>query len=210
MDGTTTEQAIADVRSYIDDRQGRRWDRQQVVRALHSALSSCLERYARAGGDRFEREIEVTTDGADGVSLVAYEPIAIRRVLAVTSSGTAPIHGADPGLRGSYDTQSRDLIIRYVPHPLLPQDDTDPLVSSLAGDQRPWPAFERWVCMRAGLELGITDKDQRDDLKEAEAALRVERCWTPNGSRARCPGRARHRSRWCARYASFGSRPSTA
>lgn len=164
MDAVTLSEAVADVRSYLDDRQGRRWDANQVRRALHSALSSCVELYAVKGGDRYDVEISRTTDGENGVLLEEEAPLAIRLVL-LDGQWQSPLRAADPSLRGTPDEEDRDLIIRYTAQPALPTADTDYLLGA-----RAWPVMERWVCMRAALELGITDKDQRADLeRQAEA-----------------------------------------
>jgi hypothetical protein len=176
MDGVTLGDAIADVRGYIDDREGRRWDRDQVVRAIHSALSSCMELYGRHGGERFDVEAEVTST-SDGVSLITQDPLAIRHLLLQNSGAgtwTTPIHAADPRHRGAPDTSTRTMLVRYMPRPAMPMQDDDVLMGLIPGNQRPWPAFERWVCMRAAMELGITDKDDRAGLHMAEETRRVE------------------------------------
>lgn len=175
-DGTTMVKAIADVRSYIDDREGRRWDREQCVRAIHSALSQCMEHYARAGGERFDVEESITTVGTTGVSLIEQDPLTIRTVHLTDASGgwRVRLRAADMGQVYTPDTETRYLVLRYVPRPKLPQQDDDVMCGLIPGTQRPWPAFERWVCMRAAMELGITDKDSREDLYAAEDRLRVE------------------------------------
>lgn len=179
-DGATVKQCVSDVASYLDDTRHRRWTEDQVIRGLQGALSSCMEVYARCGGDRFDQEVEVTTDGASGVSLREQDPLSIKRVVYSFGDGqwSHPLHAADPGTRGVTDTSNRDLLIRYVPRPLMPTAVTDILVGLIPGDQRPWPAFERWVCMRAARELGIKDKDDRAQLAVAEAKIEREVCAT--------------------------------
>lgn len=176
MDGTTLVQAIADVRGYIDDSEGRRWDRDQCKRAIHSALSGAMELYGRTGGDRFDVEGSFSAVGADGVSLITENPIAIRQVLIADGADgwTWAVRAADPAVRGVADTSTRTLTIRYMPSPLMPEHDDDVLCGLIPGVQRPWPAFERWVCMRAARELGIKDKDERSELHAAEAKLEAE------------------------------------
>jgi hypothetical protein len=164
----TLEEAITDVRSHIDDRQSRNWTDNQVRRALWRALSGCLSEYARAGGERFDVEAERTSDGENGVLLVEEAPILIRHVL-LDEEWRTPIRAVDPSIRGTTDTTSRDLIIRYVPAPTLPQDDTDHL---LGADE--WPAMDGWICAKAAIYLGVSDNDDRPGLERAEARLRAE------------------------------------
>lgn len=171
MNGTTLDEAIADVRGYIDDRLSRRWTDAQITRALHSCISSCLEDYAARGGDRFDDEVTVTAVGGVGVSLLTLDPLKIRAVLVNEVTGgpwTFPLHSADPEIRGTVDTTTRPLLIRLVKRPPMPQLGTDKLIGVVAGESRPWPAFERWVCMCAALELRTTDDDPRNTLASIE------------------------------------------
>lgn len=173
----TLEEARADVRSYIDDRNGRRWSDDQLKRTLHGAVSACMEQVAAAGVDRFDDEINVDTSASTGAaSLMLHDPIAVRAVLvAQTSSGpwSYELKPADPKRRGALDTESRSLLVRLVKRPPMPEADTDLLVGCDDGAARSWPAFDRWVCMVAALDLTPTDDDPRMTLISREREMRA-------------------------------------
>ncbi len=175
---TTLGEAIEDVRGYLDDRQGRRWTDAQVTRALHSALSQCVSEYGSRGGDAFDEEINVTTVASVGVSLAVYDPLLIRAVILSMNVGgpwTSPIRRCTIDTRGIPDETARDLLIRIVRRPTLPQETTDMLVGVDVGAARPWPAFERWVCTCAALELRTTDNEPMETLMDVNQRLE-EKC----------------------------------
>lgn len=173
---TTLTEAIADARSHIDDTLGRRWTDAQVTRALHSCVSSCIEEYAARGGERFDEDVEVDTDASGEVELLTYDPLTIRSiVLAVDTAGwTTPIDECDAASRGMPDLTERTLKIRLVKRPPMPEAGSDLLVGVTSGAMRSWPAFDRWVCMRAAQELGTKDDKVRAALDLVEAKKRTE------------------------------------
>jgi hypothetical protein len=178
MDSITLDEAIADVRSYIDDVRARRWTPAQVTRALGGALSECVEEYAGKGGDRFLEDIDVQTTATTGaVSLFAYDPIDVRAVLVRPSASAVAnftIRRGDTAALGALDSQARRLRLRITRRPLLPKSGTDLLVGGEDGKARAWPAFERWVCMVAGLDLLPKDNDPNLTLMRRESELRAK------------------------------------
>lgn len=174
----TVSEARTTVLEHLDDESGVRYARltgantenfAKIDRALRSALSRCVDDYVRAGGDRLDEQISVTTDSADGtVSLAAYDRPTIRNVLVSVNSGSYfyPLQSQDKFSRGTPDTTARDLSVTIVRSFTLPaiRDTSDALVSAGDGSAQSWDAFDHWVCARAALQLGIKDDELRQSL----------------------------------------------
>lgn len=168
----TLAEARTFVREYLDDRAGKRWSTSVVDLALRTALSACVDDYRAEGGDRFDEDADVTT-GSDGtVSLASYDPLDVAAVLADVSGGYVPIMGGDRYALGQVDQTARDLRVVLVRRYAVPTDPDDLLVGVSTGAARSWPAFDQWVCARAALQLGTTDDDRRQALRESLAECR--------------------------------------
>ncbi len=165
----TLAQARLFVREYLDDRSGRRWGDSTVDLALRTALSACVDDYRAEGGDRFDEDADVSTDSTGAVSLASYDPLDVSAVLVDVSGGFVPVRGGDRYALGQADATARDLRVVLVRHHDVPTDPADLLVGVTVGAARSWPAFDQWICARAALQLGATDDDRRQALRESLA-----------------------------------------
>ena len=165
----TLAQARSLVREYLDDRGARRWDDAAVDLALRAALSACVDDYRAEGGDRFDEDVDVSTDSSGTVSLGAYDPLDVSAVLVSVSGGYVPLQGGDRRQLGQADATARDLRVVLCRRVDVPTQAADLLVGSTVGAARSWPAFDQWVCARAALQLGSTDDDRRQALRESLA-----------------------------------------
>lgn len=165
----TLAQARKLVREYLDDRGGVRWDASTVDLALRSALSACLDDYRAEGGDRFDEDVDVSTASDGTVSLASYDPLDVSAVLVSVTGGFVALKGGDRLALGQADQTARDLRVVLTRRRDVPTDPDDLLVGGEVGAARSWPAFDQWVCARAALQLGSTDDDRRQALRESLA-----------------------------------------
>ena len=163
----TLAQARSLVREYLDDRRGDRWNDATVDMALRSTLSACLDDYRAEGGDRFDEDADVATSSAGTVSLASYDPLDVSAVLASVTGGYVALKGGDRYQLGQADQTARSLRVVLTRRYDVPSQAADLLVGSAVGAARSWPAFDQWICARAALQLGSTDDDRRQALRES-------------------------------------------
>lgn len=170
----TIASARAQVLAHLDDESGARFARVagatsyvKLDRALRSAVDRCLDDYVKAGGDRFNEHVSVTTDTDGAVALGAYEPLKIQGVLYAPTGGfLSAIEPGDDVGGYRHDANARDLtlvIVRRFPIADTPNED-DLLLGASAGAARSWDAFDEWVCCRAAIQLGVKDDELRKSL----------------------------------------------
>lgn len=187
MANLTLLQARAKVLQFLDDASNRRWSDAQIDDALTDALSTCINRYALSGGDRFDLEVTGTTSASTGsVSLSAVLPARIKQVAVVVGNTTYRLTQKDPLRRGYADLVARDLRVLYVREYALPTDTGHPLVGVGATAANSWPAFDKWLCLEAANQLGLKDLEQKRLMILREAGDRAEqealaRAPTPGG-----------------------------
>lgn len=168
----TLSEARTFVREYLDDRRGARWSDAVVDLALRTAISASVDDYRAEGGDRFDEDVDVSTDEDGAVSLALYDPADVAAVLVGVTSGYEPIRGGDRYALGRSDQTARALRVTLVRRYDVPTDPDDYLVGVEMGAARSWPAFDQWVCARAAMQLGSTDDDRRQALRESLAECR--------------------------------------
>lgn len=195
----TVRAARETVLEHLDDESGERFARAtgsntesftKIDRALRSAQSRCLDDYIAAGGDRFDEQVDVTTEDDGTVSLAGYDNPSIRGVMVVPDSDGSmyPIEPGDKMSRLDPDDVERDLKVTLVRRFTIPDpvDEDDLLMGQTAGVARSWDAFDHWVCARAAIQLGIKDDELRralvataDDLKASVLGQRRTPSYLP-------------------------------
>lgn len=176
----TLAEARTDVLERLDDEAGRRYapssNYAKVDRALDVALSSCLDEYVSAGGDRFSEDVDVTTTAAGVADLSAYDPLHVSGVMLIPEGSTAyhPLQATDRQARGLPVTTAYDLRCVVVRRLAVPRDHSDqPLVGGSFAGARSWVAFDDWVIATAAQRLGTKDDELRQaivkDLAERRA-----------------------------------------
>lgn len=157
----TLTQARAEARGLLDNTEITRWTNAQTDSALNSALSTCLDRYARDGGDHFDVETTATTSATDGsVQLGGLKPIYVRDIGVTVGNNTSRLKKKDAMRRGYPDLVARTLRVLYVPQYVVPVTEAHPLVGVGATPAASWLGFDKWVCAEAAHELAIKDGEQ--------------------------------------------------
>lgn len=180
----TIGDARSQVLDHLDDVSGARYarvsnviDYTKIDRALRASLEQCLSDYTAGGGDRFDEDVDVTTDTTGSISLVEYDPIAVRGVQVIPDT-TGALFPIEPGAlpeAGLPDNQSRNLRIRLVRSFRIKDkpDTSDLLVGLSDGKALSWSAFDEWVCARAALKMGVKDNEMRESLLAIGEDLRA-------------------------------------
>lgn len=178
----TLEIARAEVLHRLDDERGRRYneagDYAKIDRALDIALSTVLDSYISAGGERFDEDVDVTTEDDGTVDLTAYNPAHIKGVLVVPEGDTAyhQVQAIDRKIKGLPASTSYDLRIVLVRRLAVPKDHPDQfLVGGATQGARSWEAFDDLVIAHAARRLAIKDDEQRksllDDIVRLESSV---------------------------------------
>lgn len=207
----TIGEAREDLLDLLDDEDNRRFKGataapySKIDRALRVSLDTCLDRYVKDGGDRFDEDLDVTSD-AGLVDLLTEDVRAIRSVLAIPSSGTyVQIGEGDQLTRGVDDEEDRDLRLVIVRQHAIAEnpDDGDLLVGTVGGVARSWDTFDSWVIAVAADRIGSKDNETRAaiqrELARCEAAVLGHRRALPVkpwGASSRAPAFGLGRLRW--------------
>ena len=169
----TLSVARAEVLNRLDDENGRRYnaagDYAKIDRALDISLSMMLDDYMAAGGDRFDEDVDDTTETDRTLDLTAYDPAHLRGVLMTPDGDTAfyPLQAIDRKIRGLPTTTAYDLRVVLVRRMRVPSDHPDQLlVGGALQSARSWEAFDDLVCAHAARRLAIKDSEQRAGLTE--------------------------------------------
>lgn len=154
---TLAEARIRVARSFLDDRNYRRYAESEIDEHLQQSIDDCrLELRTELVIDRFTEEEEVTTTSAGVVDLstLTYPVASIEGVSAKYGAAWQPVHGIDPGQAEREDTTERTLRIYYSPAFTVPTNTAHPLVGSGAtrasGTSR---TFEEWVMLESALKM---------------------------------------------------------
>lgn len=174
----TLSTARAEVLSRLDDVQGRRYapggDYGRVDRALDICLSMVLDDYIAAGGERFDEDVDGTTDDSGELDLSAYDPAHIKGVLLTPEGDTAfhPVQAIDRKIRGLPASTTYDLRVVLVRRLRVPTDHPDQyLTGGALQGARSWEAFDDLVIGHAARRLAIKDDEQRKSLLDDIARL---------------------------------------
>jgi hypothetical protein len=187
--GLTLAEARTLVSQFLDDPNSRRWTTAQIDVALQQALTGCLTDYTSEGGSQFDVEAVVTSSGAGLADLTSLTPILkIVGVQYATGAGTGltfyrvePLRRLD---REWIENASWTLYINHVRDYVLPTTTTHPLVGNGLTAAPTWPAFDRWVCAEAAMQLGVKDNDQRPGLERLAQAARISALGKSNSPRS--------------------------
>lgn len=185
--GKTFEEAREDTLDLLDDETGRRYappdpdtgllNYKKLDRQLGITISSLLDEYVKSGGDRFDEEIDTSTDETTGaVDLAAEDILHIQGVLVdPNDDGTLyPVEEGDKRVRGVVDASERILrlivVRRLVPARNPSKDDL--LMGTVAGAARSWGAFDELVCNETADRIGAKDNENRAAIQRTIAKLR--------------------------------------
>jgi len=186
----------------LDDPEKTRWSDASFSRALKPNISSCLEQYLAAGGDRFTARSPpfTTNNGKLKYSAVLgilndFEASTVQGVHLVTSKKdfggqleaktTRLLRAERPkdATRFYHGSPEVDLQLLYVPPyhvPLQGQTnayifgfDTDPLGGHNFAPYPSWDAYDCWVIVSAALDMEAKERDEPSRrLLTLEAKLR--------------------------------------
>lgn len=175
MAALTLAAARAQALQYADDANGRRFSSAQVDRALQTSLDRVLIRYVRGGGDRFNTEVDLTTDAADGgVNIRQLRPLKVAAVALVVAPTIYKVP-EKPGMRRGYqDLTARSIRLLYVREYEIPGDAGHPLVGVGGIAALTFTAFDDWVCAEAAAQLLVKDDSQRNSLDALRAMLSAD------------------------------------
>jgi len=197
----TLAQARTTVQDHVDDGDAVRWtttDAGDIDRALRSAISSCLEKYARKGGRRFNETVSTTTSASTGgVDLSSYNPLLLNNVAIVVGTQRYALSGVQNQDLGAPDLTARTVELSVMRKPTLSTTTTHPLIGDGATELGSWDDFDNWVCARAAKFLLVKDGAINEALNDLERELKesvMESVDTPRS--LRFPSKARWYSEW--------------
>jgi hypothetical protein len=178
--GLTLAQARDVVEDFLDDPTNARWSTSQIDVALAYALSSCMNDFVAAGGDRFDAVLTTTTTSAGVVDLSSYDPVKIQGVTVLIGSRYFKLTEVPYEERGIEDATVRNINIRYVRSFVLPtSSNTGHGIVSVSGTSaKTWLAFDHWICARAALYCATKDGESRPDLANIEKEARENAIFT--------------------------------
>lgn len=175
MAGFTLTQARTQTADNLDDRNNQRWATTRLDPALQAAVSSCVSEYASNGGEQLDEEMSLTSTTA-GLATLSIVPLLIREeILVDAGSYFFPVQPQKFSEKVIHDTTSRNLKLKYVREFTIPSNAnaSHPLIGDGATSSATWPAFDRWVCAVAALQLGVGDNDKRPGLERLEQMARA-------------------------------------
>lgn len=184
-------EARAYVRAGLLDDDGTRWSDDEVNDALTRAMDSCQSEYVRAGGTSFSGVSSLTSNTSGIVSLVTRE---VHSVQVVDGDNVYPLERVSKDDFYRADTVARSVKVRHTQRisPTFSSGDPFGLLSGLPFD---WPAFERWVCLRAAKDLALKDGERLLAHEVEHEAAGREVMSSLSVPRARKPHRRRRRRR---------------
>lgn len=195
--GFTVTQAIAYIRSNLDEPTANRWTDDEIKDAIDGSLDYTLKEYAETGYTFLHETVSTTSSTAGIVDLSSYSPFKIEHVAIVTAGNYHPISRVTDAARGFKDDVARTIDLKILRGFTRSATDGDPLIEGAAG--RNAISFERLVCLRAVRELLIKD---RVDLRSLESAIEQYRdaCFRYTGPHGGSPAvRSRGPGQWADR-----------
>jgi len=179
-------------RSFLDDKNNRRWGVTEIDESLQQAIDDCRSELINENiFDRFTEQYEVNSGGTGTVDLSGISP-GVRSVQKLTAKyGTAwqPVRGITRGDNDRDDTSSRLVRIYYSPLITIPTNTGHPLLSSagvqLQGTSR---TFEEWVMLEAAYKMCALKepKSPRNQMLDQQRVYARTRCLEENpNARAR-------------------------
>lgn len=166
----TVAEARTLVRELLDDADGDRWTNAHIDTALKGSLARCLSDYAKAGGDRFVKEVSGTTSSGL-LDLSSYNPYRVIGVALSESGVRYPLRSVPSHQVVEIETEAKDLVVQLVPRVTYSSTDAHYLVGG-ASAENTTDEIDQWICARAALQLGVKDDDTLQACRALERDMR--------------------------------------
>lgn len=171
MADLTLTQARTRVLRLLDDPTGARYNVDglftDIDQALQYSVTTCLQRAARAGVDRFDVEITGTTSAVDGsLAFTSSALTLVRGVSIAVGNSTYQIPEKPPLRSGFPDLAARAVTMLAVKEHTIPLTGSasQPLVNVSGAACGSWASLDEWCCQTAALYLVTMDNEKRDTL----------------------------------------------
>lgn len=174
-------------RSFLDDRNYKRWGQTEIKENLQQAIDDCRSELVNNDiFDRFTAETETSSDGTGVIDISGLSPAirSVQKISAQYGSAWQPVRGITRGDNDRQDTVSRTVKIYYSPVITIGASDGAQLISS-TGTTR---TFEEWAMLEAAYKMSALKepKSPRNQMLDQQRVYARTRCLEENaGPRAR-------------------------
>lgn len=164
-------------RSFLDDRNYRRWSQSEITENLQQAIDDCRSELVNNDiFDRFTAQIETTSNGTGVIDISSLSPAirSVQKISAKYGSAWQPVRGITRGDNDRDDTVSRTVKIYYSPVITIGASDGAQLISS-TGTTR---TFEEWAMLEAAYKMSALKepKSPRNQMLDQQRVYARTRC----------------------------------
>lgn len=162
--------AIARIRTLIDDTDAERWSDAEVTTALTAAQYEALLWALAHGANIFSLEASLSSSTTGSVNLTTLAPMKVCGVMQLMGSTRVRVRESQSLDIGTPLTTVQSLVISYVPRPTFPASGASAFVW---GNGAPCPPLDSYLCVLAASELKVTEGDELPGLERRKDELKA-------------------------------------